>query len=233
MKCSYSMLLMILVLAFAGTGCQKAKTNEARVVFRVSNEGSFYFQPEGKSGYEKVVPDSLGNVVFTVELEEPGYYQYTSTKQRFYSVYLVPGAQMEICEDADGVTFKGDLAAENTFLAENPFTAAVSREIPTYSAEWMKINREELSRILEKLNKSGLSPEFIHQQTLKYQYGFYNQLLEGPELMAMFMKVDVNLPDNYYDFLKDLKFDDPLITRLPKWFKTMLGFRANGKRGND
>ena len=76
------MLLMILVLAFAGTGCQKAKTNEARVVFRVSNEGSFYFQPEGKSGYEKVVPDSLGNVVFTVELEEPGYYQYTSTKDR-------------------------------------------------------------------------------------------------------------------------------------------------------
>ena len=232
MKCGYSMLLMILVLAFAGTGCQKAKTNEARVVFRVSNEGSFYFQPEGKSGYEKVVPDSLGNVVFTVELEEPGYYQYTSTKQRFYSVYLVPGAQMEICEDADGVTFKGDLAAENTFLAENPFTAAVSREIPTYSAEWMKINREELSRILEKLNKSGLSPEFIHQQTLKYQYGFYNQLLEGPELMAMFMKVDVNLPDNYYDFLKDLKFDDPLITRLPKWFKTMLAaFERMEKEG--
>ena len=139
---------------------------------------------------------------------------------------------MEICEDADGVTFKGDLAAENTFLAENPSTAAVSREIPTYPAEWMKINREELSRILEKLNKSGLSPEFIHQQTLKYQYGFYNQLLEGPELMAMFMKVDVNLPDNYYDFLKDLKFDDPLITRLPKWFKTMLAaFERMEKEG--
>lgn len=232
MKCGYRMLLMILVLAFAGTRCQDVKTKDTRVVFRVSNEGRFYFQPEDKSGYEEVVPDSLGNTIFTVGLKEPGYYRYTSTKQCFYSVYLVPGAQMEICEDVDGVTFKGDFAAENTFLAENPFTAVVPREIPTYSAEWMKINREELGRILEKLNKSGLSSEFIQLQTLKYQYGFYNQLLEGPELMAMFLKVDVNLPDNYYDFLKDLKFDDPLITRLPKWFKTMLAaFERMEKEG--
>ena len=90
MKCGYSMLLMILVLAFAGTGCQKAKTNEARVVFRVSNEGSFYFQPEGKSGYEKVVPDSLGNVVFTVELEEPGYYSTRVQNSVFIPCILSP-----------------------------------------------------------------------------------------------------------------------------------------------
>ena len=232
MKCGYSMLLMILVLAFAGTGCQEAKTNEAKVVFRVSNEGNFYFQPEGHAGYERVVPDSLGNTVFTAELKEPGYYQYTSTKQRFYSVYLVPGAQMEISDDVNGVTFKGDLAEENTFTAENPFTTVVSQEIPSYSDKWVKVNQEKLSHILEKLNKSGLSPEFIRQQTLKYQYDFYRQLLEGPDMMAMFMKVNIDLPDNYYDFLKDLKFDDPLITRLPKWFKTMLAaFERMEKEG--
>ena len=232
MKCGYSLLLMILVLAFAGTGCQEAKTNETKVVFQVSNEGNFYFQPEGVSGYEKVVPDSLGNTVFTVELQEPGYYQYTSTKQRFYSVYLVPGAQMEIHEDANGVTFKGDLAAENTFLAENPFTTAVPKEIPSYSEKWVKINQDKLSHLFEKLNQSGFAPEFIRQQTLKYQYDFYRQLLEGPDMMAMFMKVNIDLPDNYYDFLKDLKFDDPLITRLPKWFKTMLAaFERMEKEG--
>ena len=232
MKCSYCMLLMILVLAFAGTGCQKAKTNEAKVVFQVSNEGNFYFQPEGYAGYEQVVPDSLGNAVFTVELKEPGYYQYTSTKQGFYSVYLAPGTQMEICEDANGVTFKGDFAAENTFLAENRFTGVVPKEIPSYSEKWVKINQDGLSCLLEKLNKSGFSPEFIRQQTLKYQYDFYRQLLEGPDMMAMFMKVNIDLPDNYYDFLKGLKFDDPLIIRLPKWFYTMLAaFERMEKEG--
>ena len=233
MKYCYSVFLILLVLAFAGTGCQEAKTNEAKVVFRVSNEGNFYFQSEGHAEYERVVPDSLGNTVFTVELKEPGYYQYTSTKQVFYSVYLVPGTRMEIYEDANGVTFKGDLAAENTFLAENRFTGVVSKEeAPSYSTEWMRINTEELNRLVEKLNKSGLSPEFIQVQTLKYRYSFYNQLLEGPALMSMFMKVNVDLPDNYYDFLKDLKFDDPLIIRLPKWFPTLLAaFERMEKEG--
>lgn len=227
------MLLMILVLVFAGTGCQEAKTNETKVVFRVSNEGNFYFQPEGSTGYEQVVADSLGNTVFTVELKEPGYYQYTSTEQVFYSVYLVPGARVEICEGANGVTFKGDFAAENTFLAENRFTGIVSKEeVPSYSTEWMRINTGELNRLVEKLNKSGLSPEFIQVQALKYRYGFYHQLLEGPALMSMFMKVNVDLPDNYYDFLKDLKFDDPLIIRLPKWFQTLLAaFERMEKEG--
>jgi len=227
------MLLMILVLAFAGTGCQEAKRNETtRVVFRVANEGNFYFQPEGHPGYEKVSPDSLGNTVFTVELNEPGYYQYTSTTQCFYSVYLVPGAGMEIREDAEGVTFTGDLAAENTFLADNPFTTQVAREVPVYSAEWVRINRERLERVIEKLNQSGLSPEFIRLQTLKYRYDFYNQLLEGPGLMAIFGNTKVDLPADYYDFLRDLRFDDPLITRLPKWFKTMLAaFERMEKEG--
>lgn len=232
MKCSYNIGLILLVLVFAGTGCQKTKTDDTRVTFRVSRAGNFYFQPEGESGYQKVIPDSSGRCIFTAELEEPGYYQYTNTKQQFYSVYCAPGAQMEIYEDSSDVTFRGDLSAENTFLAENRFTAVVPEEIPAYSEEWIKINTAELDCLLEKLNTSGLSSEFVQVQTLKYRYDFYRQLLEGPALRSMFMNVNVNLPDHYYDFLKDLKFDHPFITRLPKWFPTMLAaFERMEKEG--
>ena len=149
MKYSYNIGLILLVLAFAGTGCQKTKTNDTWVTFQVSRAGNFYFQPEGEPEYEKVIPDSSGRCIFTTKLEESGYYQYTNTKQQFYSVYCVPGARMEICEDSSGVTFRGDLAAENTFLAENRFTAVVPEEIPAYSEEWIKINTAEQNRLLE------------------------------------------------------------------------------------
>lgn len=228
----YRILLSILLLAFAGTGCQQVRTNETRVTFRVSHAGNFYFQPESTSGYEKVMPDSSGRFIFTAEPAEPGYYRYTSTEQQFYSVYCVPGARMEICEDAAGVTFRGDLAAENTFLAENRFTMTVPEEVPVYSGEWLKINKAELDRLLEKLNTSGLSSGFIRLQSLKYRYDFYQQLLEGPTLHSVFRNARLNLPDDYYDFLKEWQFDHPLITCLPQWFPTMLAaFEQMEKQG--
>ena len=94
------------------------------------------------------------------------------------------------------------------------------------------MNGEGVERVIGELRESGLPQEFVRQQELKYRYGFYNQLLEGPALMAMFMNKNVRLPDDYYDFLKDLKFDDPLITRVPKWFQTMLAaFERMEKEG--
>lgn len=115
------LFLVLLVLTFVGTGCQKSDTSEVKVVFTKSPDGDIYFQPEGKTGYEKVLPDSLGNLAVVLSLQEPTYYQYVTTKQQFYSVYLMPGTRVEIVEDEHGVSFKGDLVAENTFLAENPF----------------------------------------------------------------------------------------------------------------
>ena len=232
MRWDFNLLFMLLVLAFAGTGCQNGNVPETRVTFTKLVDGDIYFQPEEKSGYEKVMPDSLGNRVLKLDLKEPGYYRYVSTKQVFYPVYLTPGSRVEIVEDADGVTFKGDHAAENTFLAENAFIGVSADGVDSYSAEWLKMNGEGVERVIGKLRESGLPREFVRQQELKYRYGFYNQLLEGPALMAMFMNKNVQLPDDYYDFLKDLKFDDPLITRVPKWFQIMLAaFERMEKEG--
>ncbi|WP_065218204.1 MULTISPECIES: TlpA family protein disulfide reductase [Butyricimonas] len=232
MSCGVKVLFVLLVLAFAGTSCQKENTRGTSVTFSKSVGGDIYFQPEEKDGYEKVVPDSLGNLVLKIELKEPGYYRYVSTKQFFYSVYLTPGSRVEIVENEDGVFFKGDHAAENAFLAENPFVGEAEEGVEKYSAEWVSANWQGLERMIGKLRESGLPREFIQLQELKYRFGVYKQLLEGPALMAMFMNRTVRLPDDYYDFLKDLKFDDPQITRVPKWFQVMVGaFERMEKEG--
>ena len=52
------MFLILAVLAFAGTGCQDTKIETGtRVVFNNTIEGNFFFQPESKTTYDKVVAE--------------------------------------------------------------------------------------------------------------------------------------------------------------------------------
>lgn len=59
--------LILTVLAFAGTGCQDKteSSTKARVEFKNTVEGNFFFIPEGSTaGYTKMEPDSLGNYAY-------------------------------------------------------------------------------------------------------------------------------------------------------------------------
>ena len=103
MRWDFNLLFMLLVLAFAGTGCQDKTVlvTKARVEFKNTVEGDFFFQPEGiTTGYTKLEPDSLGNYVYEVELTAPGYFRYVGVNSNFYSVYLTPSARLEIHEGA-------------------------------------------------------------------------------------------------------------------------------------
>lgn len=105
---------------------------KARVEFRNTVEGNFFFIPEGSTaGYTKMEPDSLGNYIYEVDLKVPGYFRYVGVNKKFYLVYLTPGARMEIQEGAEGVVFAGDNAAENMFLSKNVYLGFCPRR---YSA---------------------------------------------------------------------------------------------------
>ena len=109
--------LILTVLAFAGTGCQDKteSSTKARVEFKNTIEGNFFFIPEGSTaGYTKMEPDSLGNYAYEVDLNVPSYFRYVGVNKKFYLVYLTPGARVEIQEGADGVVFAGDHVAENS-----------------------------------------------------------------------------------------------------------------------
>ena len=228
--------LILTVLAFAGTGCQDKTTSvtKARVEFRNTVEGNFFFIPEGSTaGYTKMEPDSLGNYIYEVDLKVPGYFRYVGVNKKFYLVYLTPGARMEIQEGAEGVVFAGDNAAENMFLSKNVYLGSVPEDIPLYSAEWERLNTEEVNRLIANLDVSGLNPDFIRLQTLKYHCDFYLQKLNGPANTAMFApQVKIELSDNFYDFVKEVNFSDSSLVQIPKWFNMVLGtFEQMEKKG--
>lgn len=227
------MFLILAVLAFAGTGCQDTKIETGtRVVFNNTIEGNFFFQPESKTTYDKVVADSTGKYQFAAEIQEPTFFRYVGVKQSFYSVYLTPGANIEIVEGENGVVFKGDWAAENTFLAQNRYIGVSKEGVEMYSAEWLEMNFDEINRLITALETSGLDKEFIHLQSLKYKYDFYDQLFSGPANARMFARMNIELPEHYYDFVKNMTFVDSAIVQMPKWFTVMLGcFERMEKEG--
>ena len=100
--------LTLSVLIFIGAGCRDSKmATDAKVVFSNTLKGNFFFQPESKTAYDKVAADSTGKYQFVAEIQEPTFFRYVGVKQGFYSVYLTPGANVEIVESENGVEFKG------------------------------------------------------------------------------------------------------------------------------
>lgn len=226
------LFLTVLITVFIGVSCQDSKSSKISVVFHYSGDKNIFFQPESALNSNKIQPDSLGHRVYTAELSQPTYFRYIDANQKYYSMYLVPGDEIEIYDDGNEVSFKGDRVAENNFLKEYVFRGYVPEDITPYSSEWVKTVSGEVEQLVKRLQNSGLPKEFIHVQTLKYQYGFYIQLLTGPSNAMAFRNVTVELPDNYYDFLKEMKFDDPVITQIPQWFTVLIeAFERMEKEG--
>lgn len=210
----------------------KILQNNTATINITNNTGKeCYFQQEGASGYNRINLDSNGKQTLTIELESPAYYQYTAGTQKFYTVYLTPGSKTEITESPNGVVIGGDQASINNFINSNRFLGRVKEEVPAYSAEWQNEQKKELDNLYEKVSQSGFPEDFVKMQKLYYLFAYYEQQLNAP-LMAAFMKVKLDLPDSYYDFLKTAQFNDPNILSIPKWFNTMINaFSEMEKRG--
>lgn len=227
-------LIITLLLTLMG---QQAKgealqsVTAAQVAITNTTGKDCYFQPEGTSGYQRVPLNAQGKHTFTVDLESPAYYQYLAASQKSYIIYLTPGSKTEITENADGVSILGDLADINNFINTNRFLGHTKEGIELYSPQWQAECKKELDGFLEKLSLSGLPEEFMKTHELYYRFAYYTQQLNAP-LMAAFMKIKLDLPGSYYDFLRAARFDNPNILLIPKWFGTMMNaFGEMEKRG--
>lgn len=211
-----------LVLAFAGTACSAGGSDKARVVFHLSPSETFYFQPEDSIGFRRLSADSSGLYVFEAAIGEPVYYRYIDPRQKYYTVYLEPGTDLEIVAQSEGCTFQGKGAVENEFIRTHYFLGHAPDSVRSYSDEWLHFCQRELDGLIQQLEQSGLPAGFIRQHRLYFEYAYYNQLLTGPATMRAFAGLPVDLPAEYYDFLKTVRFDRYEITRIPKWFQLML-----------
>ena len=171
--------------------------------------------------YEKLEFDEAGKLEWIVSLEKPTYYAYMDARQKIHQVLLTPGCVSEIREDAEGVHFAGDNAAENQFLSDNVFTGFVSKDIRPYSREWQDAVKQQVDDLKERLRKGGFSADFVRLQSLNYDVQYYYLLLSSPGMASTFRGEKVNLCDGYYDFLREIHFDDPWILNVPNWFAVM------------
>lgn len=224
MKHSIYFIFIALLLFFTGQQSKAMPYSGQKAQVNITNRTgkNCYFQKEGTSGYNKVTLDINGKNTTVIDLQTPAYYTYLDGKQRFNSIYITPGAKIEIIEDANDTSIKGDNATINAFINKYRFLGHPTKGIELYSAEWQKECMEELDNLNTKLEQGGFPEDFVELHKLYFQYAYYNQALNGPAISSMFRKVKVNLPSNYYDFLKTLKFDDANILIIPKWFKIAL-----------
>lgn len=203
----------------------------AQVTITNKTGKSYSFQLKGVSGQGRIQSDASEKRTLNIDLQAPAYYEYTDGKQNYYTVYLTPDSKTEIIETADGVSIQGDNAAINKFINKNSFWGHGGKDIAMYSTEWQEKCKKELEDLCNKVSQAGFPEEFVNLHKLYYQFNYYAQQLDAP-LMAAFMKIKLNLPENYYDFLKTVRFDSPDILSIPKWFETMINaFGEMEKKG--
>lgn len=178
-----------------------------------------YFQSESDTihGYQEVKP---GETV-TLRLEKPAYYYYMASDNSTYTVFVTPGSTSRIIENNGEVSFEGDNAEINLFIRQHPSFTKVPDNIAMYSGEWLKFQKKQIAASIAALKTSGLPAEFKQIHANYYKYAFLNQLLTGPAMMRMFMKMEPNLPANYYDDVKKDRYEDATLLYYPKWFTVM------------
>lgn len=197
-------------------GCDNIPDTDATVHIVNRSGGKVYFQPESMSGYSEIT--SL-DTVFTV-IGSPVYYRLMNGSGNFYPLYISPGSLTEIVVDIDSVAITGSNERENRFMRENPYICRAPHDIRSYSDEWTLFQESEITRLDSLLDTAELDREFIATQKLYHRYTLHNQRLGG-FMLAKAFAVDgqeIEPGDHFYDFLDRLKFDDPRILRIPKWY---------------
>lgn len=193
---------------------------DAHISFAAETSGKkIYFQSESDTihGYQEV---ETGETV-TLPLEQPAYYYYMASDSKTYTLFVTPGSKSRIVEKGGEVSFEGDNAEINRFIKQHPAFVRIPEGIAMYSSEWLDFQHNLVAKSIQELKASGLPTEFIRIHEYYYKYTFLNQLLTGPATMRMFMKVEPDLPANYYEDVKKNRYEDAAILYYPKWFTVM------------
>jgi len=208
--------LILLSMALTACGSQNLKTTTVSIK---SNQPKAYFQPENSLGYNRI---ESADTTFTLDIEMPCYYTIMGGNAQKV-VYIAPGSSTNIEVSDSGISINGDLSAENEFANANRFLCYTPDSIAAYSQEWADYQASEVERLSQMLEQSGLNREFIDTHKLYYLQTFLNQRINGLRLDNLFGNSKNSIPENYYDFLDSLRFNNPKLLSQPKWFEIVNG----------
>lgn len=206
----------------------------ARIIKRGGDEKSISISKEGVFGFRKIEPNENGEFILEIAADQVGNYNYVHNNSRYYTIYIEKGANVILEQSGDSILFKGDLADENKYINvnANKYLGYGKNEAAQFSAEWMKARDREVQSLSDKVDKTSFSDEFKRRQKAMYKYTDMRLRLEGPVNAIAFRNITPDLAPGYYDFLKDLTFEEDEIVLVPKWWQAMeAGFEQMERDG--
>ncbi|MGL4332707.1 MAG: TlpA family protein disulfide reductase [Bacteroidales bacterium] len=193
----------------------------ARIIKKGGDEKIATFSREGGTGYRKVEPNANGDYVLELTAGEIGNYSYAYKNARYYSIYTEAGSDVILEQSGDSILFKGNLAEENKYVNAYKYLGYGKDDPEQFSAEWMKARDLEVQSLSDMVDKTSFSDEFKRRQKAMYKYTDMRLRLEGPVNAIAFRNITPELAPGYYDFLKDLTFEEEEILLVPKWWQAM------------
>lgn len=211
--------MLITVFAFG----QLMAQSQATITVKGSKKEQGVFQKEGEYGFKRIDPNDKGEFVLTIDKFGNGRnYIYVDNNQQYNNVYITPGASVVLTETAGKTLFSGDNKEINEFINSNKYVGYTQGSaVKNYSAEWKAERKAEIKRLNDNLQKSNLDASFKNYQSLYWQFQSYKSLIDGPSDAIMFGRKGIEVPGDYYTFLKDVKFDNEMIKDLPSWWLIM------------
>ncbi len=232
---------ILLILAVALAACSRPASDQAIITGHVENpageEVEIYYVKEfvTNTREEVMAPlDESNRFSASLPLEEPRLVS-VRIPRRSISLYLEPGAEVNVIFDADDTTdipgIEGDLVAENRLLAgynadvANKYArmTVLSRADEMGPDEFRlyvnDIYEEKLNYLENDVRFDELSEYFVAMMRSNMRYEKFTHLMEYPMAAAHFRGLDSppDLPDGYYDFLDEAEIFGDQHTTLSSY----------------
>lgn len=194
----------------------------ARIVKRGGTETNATFAREGESGYKKLDRNTSNEFVLEIDKSKLGHYTYISPSGRYYTIYVNDGANIILETSGDSIIFKGDNAEENKYVNTYKYLGYTPNDgVKMFSSKWIAARNKEVADLSARVDQTSFSESFKRLQKAMYKYTDMRLRLEGPVNAVAFRNETPELAPEYFDFLKDLTFEEDEIVLVPKWWMAM------------
>lgn len=219
-KCK--VLLLILLTVFA---CSNEKNGKTLITGTIKKyEGEIQLQASGIDLKNKILADNTFK--FLIELSKPDYLKL-KTDNAEITLFLFPDDKIHInFDNSDWLStleYSGSRVNEQMYLKD--YTKYYNSVADTfdmtayYSLEPVKflITVDHYKQFfIDKLNavKNDLNDEFVSIEQTRIKYLWYFDKNTYPKNHEMYTKAKAQLPENYFDYLKDVNLNDSTLLNL-------------------
>ncbi|MFH0760637.1 MAG: hypothetical protein V2A67_03945 [Bacteroidota bacterium] len=223
-------ILLVALLA----GCKQEPATVCTITGKASNcdAAELYVHLDDVTDTIKLNDDGTFSKDFTVTRPIDGYLAGRDIDVNWFylNLYMEPGKNLEINFDGteidSTVKFSGALCLPAQYLHEKSIVGSEQKKqikkfykSPYTPVDFKRvrdsINQVEFSFLNQfEANHSGFSKAFYQREKKVLEFSVYYDLVRYSNMISPDNKEKMKVPDNWYAFLDDAKFDDPALLEI-------------------